>query len=468
MAIPSTVGLERAAMGIATVNPATGETIKTFDPLSSELIETKLALAQQTFEQYRKLPMAQRGEWLKQAAEILEHNKVSFGKLMTTEMGKTLKSAIAEVEKCALVCRYYADHAAEFLADVPASTDASKSFVRYQPLGVILAVMPWNFPFWQVFRFAAPALMAGNVGLLKHASNVPQCALAITDIFTKAGFPEGAFQTLLIGANQVEAVVNDWRVKAATLTGSELAGASLAAAAGKQIKKVVLELGGSDPYIVLESADIEAAVSTAVTARLLNNGQSCIAAKRFILVDAIADEFEPRFVEKFQALKVGDPMDETVDVGPLATPSILDELDQLVQACVEKGATVAIGGKRLSDRPGNFYLPTILTNLPEGSPAYSEEFFGPVALLFRVPDIDSAIELANSTPFGLGASAWTAKEEEANRLIDELEAGAVFINGLVKSDPRLPFGGIKRSGYGRELGIQGIHEFVNIKTVWVK
>lgn len=455
-------------MGIATINPATGETIKTFDPLSSESIETKLALAQQTFEQYRKLPMAQRAEWLKEAAEILEHNKVSFGKLMTTEMGKTFKSAIAEVEKCALVCRYYADHAAEFLADVPASTDASKSFVRYQPLGVILAVMPWNFPFWQVFRFAAPALMAGNVGLLKHASNVPQCALAIEDIFTKAGFPEGAFQTLLIGANQVEAVVNDWRVKAATLTGSEFAGASLAATAGKQIKKTVLELGGSDPFIVLESADLEAAVSTAVAARLLNNGQSCIAAKRFILVDAIADEFEQRFVEKFQALNIGDPMDESVDIGPLATPSILDELDQLVQACVEKGAKVAIGGKRLPDHPGNFYLPTILTDLPEGTPAYTEEFFGPVALVFRVPDIDSAIELANSTSFGLGASAWTTKEEEANRLIDELEAGAVFINGLVKSDPRLPFGGIKRSGYGRELSIQGIHEFVNIKTVWVK
>ena len=455
-------------MGIATINPATGETIKTFERESASSIEAKLARSQQTFEQYRKTPMSQRAEWLNVAAEILERDKVSFGKIMTTEMGKPLKSAIAEVEKCALVCRYYAEHAADFLADVPASTDASKSFVRYQPLGVILAVMPWNFPFWQVFRFAAPALMAGNVGLLKHASNVPQCALAIEEIFREAGFPEGAFQTLLIGADQVEAVINDSRVKAATLTGSELAGASLGASAGKQLKKTVLELGGSDPFIVLESADLDSAVSTAVTARMLNNGQSCIAAKRFIVVDAVADEFEQRFVGKFQTLKIGDPMDENTDVGPLATPGILEDLDKLVQVCIEKGSKVLIGGHPLSDRPGNFYPPTILTDFPRGTPADEEEFFGPVALLFRVPDIDAAIKLANSTPFGLGASAWTRDEEQAHRLVDELEAGAVFINGLVKSDPRLPFGGIKRSGYGRELGIQGIQEFVNIKTVWIK
>ena len=455
-------------MGIATINPATGETIKTFEPLDGESIEVKLALSQQTFEKYRKIPIAQRAQWLIAAAEILDRDKVSFGKLMTTEMGKTIQSAIAEVEKCALVCRFYAEHAAEFLADVSASTDASKSFVHYQPLGVILAVMPWNFPFWQVFRFAAPALMAGNVGLLKHASNVPQCALAIEAIFREAGFPEGAFQTLLVGADRVEAIINDPRVKAATLTGSEAAGVALASAAGKQLKKTVLELGGSDPFIVLESADIEAAVSTAVTARMLNNGQSCIAAKRFIVADAIADDFERRFVEKIQTLKIGDPMDENTNVGPLATPGILKDLDELVQACIEKGSKVLTGGKPLSDRPGNFYLPTILTDFPPGTPADEEEFFGPVALLFRVPDIDAAIKLANSTPFGLGASAWTTDEEQVQRLIDELEAGAVFINGLVKSDPRLPFGGIKRSGYGRELGIQGIHEFVNIKTVWVK
>jgi succinate-semialdehyde dehydrogenase/glutarate-semialdehyde dehydrogenase len=455
-------------MGIATINPATGETIKTYEPLDGESIEIKLALSQQTFEKYRKTPIAQRGQWLIKAAEILEQDKASFGKIMTTEMGKPIKSAIAEVEKCALVCRFYAEHAAEFLADVSAATDASKSFVRYQPLGIILAVMPWNFPFWQVFRFAAPALMAGNVGLLKHASNVPQCALAIEEIIRRAGFPEGAFQTLLIGADRVEAIVNDPRVKAATLTGSEAAGVALASAAGKQLKKTVLELGGSDPFIVLESADLEAAVSTAVAARMLNNGQSCIAAKRFVVEDAIADEFERRFVEKFQALKIGDPMDENIDVGPLATPGILKDLDQLVQACIEKGSKVLTGGHPISDRPGNFYPPTILTDFPAGTPADEEEFFGPVALLFRVPDIDAAIKLANATPFGLGASAWTTDEEQAQRLIDELEAGAVFINGLVKSDPRLPFGGIKRSGYGRELGIQGIQEFVNIKTVWVK
>lgn len=412
--------------------------------------------------------MAQRAQWLRVAADVLERDKVNFGKIMTTEMGKTLKSAIAEVEKCALVCNYYADHGAEFLVDVSVSTDASKSFLRYQPLGIILAVMPWNFPFWQVFRFAAPALMAGNVGLLKHASNVPQCALTIETILKEAGFPEGAFQSLLIGANQVETIIKDPRVKAATLTGSELAGAALASAAGKQIKKVVLELGGSDPFIILKSADLEQAIVAAVTARMLNNGQSCIAAKRFIVEDSIADEFEQRFVEKFQMLKVGDPMDENIDVGPLATPSILQELDQLVQNCLEKGAKVLTGGQPLSDRPGNFYPPTILTDFPAGTPAEQEEFFGPVALLFRVPDIDAAIKLANSTSFGLGASAWTTEAEQIERLIEEIEAGAVFINGLVKSDPRLPFGGIKRSGYGRELGTLGIHEFVNIKTVWVK
>jgi succinate-semialdehyde dehydrogenase / glutarate-semialdehyde dehydrogenase len=455
-------------MAIATINPATGETLKVFEPLHGALIEEKLALAQRTFTEYRNTPIAQRAQWLKVAAQILERDKVTFGELMTLEMGKTRKSAIAEVEKCALVCRYYAEHGAEFLADVSVSTDASKSFIRCMPLGIILAVMPWNFPFWQVFRFVAPTLMAGNVGLLKHASNVPQCALAIEAIIKEAGFPEGAFQSLLIGANQVETIINDPRVKAATLTGSEFAGAALASAAGKQIKKTVLELGGSDPFIILKSADLEQAIVAAVTARMLNNGQSCIAAKRFIIEDSIADEFEQRFVEKFQMLKIGDPMDESVDVGPLATPDILTELDQLVQACIEKGSKVLIGGQPLKDRPGNFYPPTILTDFPAGTPADQEEFFGPVALLFRVPDLDGAIKLANSTEFGLGASAWTNENEQIQRLIDEIEAGAVFINGLVKSDPRLPFGGIKRSGYGRELGIQGIHEFVNIKTVWIK
>ncbi len=455
-------------MAIATINPATGEKLKTFEPLSSEQIKTKLAAAAAAFQAYRQTSLAQRSKWLEGAADLLEKDKVRFAKMMTTEMGKPIKSAIAEAEKCAWACRYYAENAASFLADVPVPTDASQSFVRYQPLGAILAVMPWNFPFWQVFRFAAPALMAGNVGILKHASNVPQCALAIEEIFQRAGFPEGVFQTLLVGADRIEEIIKDDRVKAATLTGSEAAGVSLASAAGKQLKKTVLELGGSDPFIVLESADLEAAVATAVTARMLNNGQSCIAAKRFILAEAIADRFEEQLVAKYQTLKVGDPMQEDTDIGPLATPAILTELDQQVQATVKLGAKVAIGGKPLTDRPGNYYPPTILTDIPPNSPGATEEFFGPVALLFRVKNIDEAIELANSTSFGLGASAWTNDQRERDRLVNEIEAGAVFINGLVKSDPRLPFGGIKRSGYGRELGIEGIHEFVNIKTVWIK
>ncbi len=455
-------------MGIATINPATGETLQTFESLTDTEIEAKLDQAQQAFAKYRQIPLPQRTQWLNQVAQILADDSEQFGKLMTLEMGKTLVSAIAEVEKCALVCRYYAEHAVKFLADVPAQTDASRSFVRYQPLGPVLAVMPWNFPFWQVFRFAAPTLMAGNVGLLKHASNVPQCALAIEAIFRAAGFPPDAFQTLLIGSDKVAPLLADPRVKAATLTGSEPAGASLAAAAGKQIKKTVLELGGSDPFIVLESADLEAAVSTAVTARLINNGQSCIAAKRFIVAEAIADRFEQDLSEKFKALRIGNPMEDSTDIGPLATPDILADLDRQVQTSVDKGARVLVGGRPLADRPGNFYPPTILTDIPPGSPAAQAELFGPVAMLFRVKDIDAAIDLANDTPFGLGASAWTTDPQEHNRLIEELEAGAVFINGMVKSDPRLPFGGVKRSGYGRELGIHGIHEFVNVKTVWVK
>ncbi len=454
-------------MAISTINPATGETLKTFNALTEAEIETKLALSKQAFEKYRAIPIIQRAEWMHSAAALLDQNKAQYAQMMTLEMGKPIKGAIAEVEKCAAVCRYYAENAAKFLADVPTSTDASSSFIRYQPLGAILAVMPWNFPFWQVFRFAAPALMAGNVGLLKHASNVPQCALAIEEIFTQAGFPPGVFQTLLVGSQKVSDLISDDRISAATLTGSEVAGASLAAAAGKQIKKVVLELGGSDPFIVLGSADLETAVTTAVTARMLNNGQSCIAAKRFIVVEEIADQFQQRLVEKFAALKVGDPAQPDTDLGPLATPSILKDIDYQVTQSVKDGAKVLIGGKPL-DRPGNYYAATILTDIPPGSPAQKEEFFGPVALLFRVADLEEAIKLANDTSFGLGASAWTNNSEERDRLIDELESGAVFINTMVKSDPRMPFGGIKKSGYGRELGSQGIHEFVNIKTVWVK
>ncbi|HEY9867470.1 MAG TPA: NAD-dependent succinate-semialdehyde dehydrogenase [Candidatus Obscuribacterales bacterium] len=454
-------------MSIATINPATGETVKTFTPLTNAEIDAALSRADRAFKDYRQVSFEQRSQWMKNAANLLEENAETYGKIMTLEMGKPITSAIAEVKKSASVCRFYAENAAQFLADVPAESDASNSFIAYQPLGAILAVMPWNFPFWQVFRFAAPALMAGNVGLLKHASNVPQCALTIGEIFQKAGFPEGVFQTLLVGSDKVAQIITDDRVKAGTLTGSEPAGASLASLAGQNIKKTVLELGGSDPFIVLETADLNAAVDAAVTARMLNNGQSCIAAKRFILMSTIADEFESRMAEKFAALKIGDPMLVDTEVGPLATPGILKELHQQVQICVQAGAKVLTGGQPL-ERPGNFYPPTILTQIPEGTPAYSEEFFGPVALIFRVNSLEEAISLANSTIFGLGASAWTTNRAEQERCIRELEAGAVFINGLVKSDPRLPFGGIKRSGYGRELSSQGIHEFVNIKTVWIK
>ncbi len=455
-------------MAIATINPVTGKTIQTFDALTDTEIDQKISFAHSQFLQYRSIPLSQRAKWLSQAANILEQERDRFGKLMTLEMGKPVKAAIAEVEKCAAVCRFYAEHAAEFLADVPIQTDASMSFVRYQPLGVILAVMPWNFPFWQVIRFAAPALMAGNVGLLKHASNVPQSALAIEEVFTRAGFPTGAFQTLLVGADKVAAIVEDDRVKAATLTGSEPAGASLAAIAGKQIKKVVLELGGSDPFIVMPSADLDQAVKTAVAARMINSGQSCIAAKRFIVAEAIADQFLDRLVEQYKALKIGDPMLMDTDIGPLATPGILKDLDHQVQTSIQQGAKLLIGGEPMRDRPGNFYPPTILSEIPKGCIAEHDEFFGPVALVFRVPDLESAIKRANDSPFGLGASAWTQDDTERDRLIQEIEAGSVFMNGMVKSDMRLPFGGIKRSGFGRELGREGIHEFVNIKTVWAK
>ncbi|KGF74008.1 succinate-semialdehyde dehydrogenase [Neosynechococcus sphagnicola sy1] len=454
-------------MAIATINPTTGELIKTFAALTPGEIEQKLAFAQATFESYQWVPFPQRAAWMNTAAEILTAQRQDLGRLITLEMGKTLTSAIAEVEKCAWVCRYYAEHAATFLADVAVTTDAHQSYVKYQPLGAILAVMPWNFPFWQVFRFAAPALMAGNVGILKHASNVPQCALAIAEIFREAGFPEGAFQTLLVGADQVASLIADDRIKAATLTGSEPAGMSLAATAGHYLKKTVLELGGSDPLIVLPSADLETAVTAAVTARMLNNGQSCIAAKRLIVVGEIGDVFTQKLMAQLQALKVGDPLLPETDLGPLATPQILHELDQQVQQSVQQGARLLLGGQPL-DRPGNFYPPTLLTDIPPGSLADLAEFFGPVALLFQVADLDQAIALANKTSFGLGASAWTTVPEERDLLINELVSGSVFINGLVKSDPRLPFGGIKRSGYGRELGSQGIQEFVNIKTIWIR
>jgi len=453
-------------MAIATINPATGETLHIFQPLSEAEIEKKLQLAVAAFRAERKTSFAERAKRMTKAAQILESGKEKFGKLMTLEMGKPYKAAVAEAAKCATACRYYAENAERFLADEVVETGAKKSFIRYLPIGPILAVMPWNFPFWQVIRFAAPSLMAGNVGLLKHASNVPQCALEIEKIFLEAGFPEGAFQTLLIGSQQVDAILNDPRVVAATLTGSEQAGIQVGMAAAKRIKKVVLELGGSDPFIVMPSADLDAAVATAVEARVLNNGQSCIAAKRFIVAEPIAAEFERKFVSRMESLRVGDPFDEKTELGPLATADAVKSLDADVQKTVQAGAKVLTGGHPLS-LPGNFYAPTVLTDIPRESPAYREEFFGPVASLFRVKNIDEAIRVANDSRFGLGASAWTNDERERDRFINELEAGMVFINKMVASDPRIPFGGVKQSGHGRELGVFGIREFVNIKTVWI-
>jgi len=454
-------------MAIASVNPTTGETLKFFVPLSVEALEQKLALAAAAFPSYRQTSFAERAGWLGKAADILEAEKLEIGRLMTTEMGKTLKSAIAEAEKCAWVCRYYAENGERHLADEAIATNASRSFVRYQPLGVVLAVMPWNFPFWQVFRFAAPALMAGNVGLLKHASNVPQCGLAIEDILRSAGFPEGAFQALLITASQTAAVLEDDRVAAATLTGSEPAGSSVASRCGSRIKKTVLELGGSDPFIVMPSADLGEAVSTAVKARTINNGQSCIAAKRFIVADGVYGEFERRFVESMRALKAGDPMAPETDVGPLATGAIRMELHGQVERAVSAGARLLLGGQMIPGR-GYFYEPTVLADVPRHADVFREELFGPVAMLFRVKDAAEAIGLANDSPFGLGASVWTRDATEQARFIDEIQTGAVFVNGMVASDPRLPFGGVKHSGYGRELGAFGIREFVNIKTVWCR
>lgn len=453
-------------MAIASINPATGEVIETFQPLSSAEIEAKLQLAVGAFREQRHTSFATRSERMRKAAEILDREKERFGRLMTLEMGKPYKAAVAEAAKCVTACRYYAENAEKFLADEVVETGAKKSFIRYLPIGPILAVMPWNFPFWQVIRFAAPALMAGNVGLLKHASNVPQCAIAIESIFKDAGFPPGAFQTLLIGSSQVDAVLGDQRIMAATLTGSEQAGIQVGMGAAKRIKKVVLELGGSDPFIVMPSANLEAAVETAVQARVQNNGQSCIAAKRFIVADQIADEFQRRFVDRMKSLNIGDPMDEKTELGPLATPDGVKDLDADVQKTVHMGAKVLAGGHPVKG-PGNYYAPTVLTDVPKGSPAYGEELFGPVASIFRVKDQDEAIRLANDVRFGLGSSVWTNDERERERFINELEAGMVFVNKMVASDPRIPFGGVKASGHGRELGLVGIREFVNAKTVWI-
>jgi succinate-semialdehyde dehydrogenase / glutarate-semialdehyde dehydrogenase len=453
-------------MAIATTNPATGEVIETFQPLSWEEIEKKLQLAVSAFRAGRQTSFAVRAKYMLKAAEILESDKERFARLMTLEMGKPYKAAVAEAAKCATACRYYAENAEKFLADEIIETNAKKSFVRYLPIGPILAVMPWNFPFWQVIRFAAPALMAGNVGLLKHASNVPQCAIELDNLFKMAGFPPGSFQTLLIGSSQVDALLNDPRVVAATLTGSEQAGIQVGVGAAKRIKKMVLELGGSDPFIVMPSADLDAAVASAVEARVINNGQSCIAAKRFIVAESIAAEFERKFVARMEALRVGDPFEEQTELGPLATADAVTSLDADVQKSIKAGAKLLTGGHPLK-RPGNYYAPTVLTNVPKDSPAYGEEFFGPVASIFRAKDQDEAIRIANDVRFGLGASAWTNDDQERERFINELESGMVFINKMVASDTRVPFGGVKYSGHGRELGAVGIREFMNAKTVWI-
>jgi succinate-semialdehyde dehydrogenase/glutarate-semialdehyde dehydrogenase len=454
-------------MPIATINPFNGETLQVFEPLTPEQLHHKLDRSAAAFCRYRTTPLAVRAQCMLAAAEILERDKEKLARLITVEMGKPLISSAHEIEKCASVCRYYAHHAERYLADEVIETNATKSFVRYLPLGPVLAIMPWNYPFWQVIRFLAPALMAGNTGLLKHASNVPQCALEIERIFLEAGFVEGVFQTLLIGSEQVDGLLGDPRIVAATITGSEDAGIKVAVGAAKRVKKMVLELGGSDPFIVMPTADLDVAVKIGVRARILNNGQSCIAAKRFIIAEEIAEEFECRFVAAMKALTTGDPLDPATDVGPLATASSVRTLHTDVIKTLEAGGRAVIGAAPL-DRPGFFYAPTVLTDIPADSPAYCEEFFGPVASLFRATDIDHAIQIANDTRFGLGASAWTRDAAERERFVNELDAGMVFINSMVASDPRLPFGGIKMSGYGRELALQGIREFVNAKTVWIE
>jgi succinate-semialdehyde dehydrogenase/glutarate-semialdehyde dehydrogenase len=450
----------------SSISPLTGEVLREFQQHSDQEVESKLGLAAETYSGFHRLKFAERAEMMSRAAAILEQEKKSLGRLMTEEMGKTFVSAVQEAEKCAFGCRFYAQNAESFLAIEAAHSNATQTSVRYQPLGVVLAVMPWNFPFWQVFRFAAPALMAGNVALLKHASNVPQCALAIEDVFRRAGFPEGVFQTLLIDSRRVSALIADPRIAAVTLTGSVGAGSSVAAAAGKAIKKTVLELGGSDPFIVMPSANLDRAVETAVQARVINNGQSCIAAKRFIVDRSIADRFEHKFVERVRSLKLGDPMDPATDVGPLATEDGLRSLEEQVEATIAMGARVLIGGKR-PERTGNFFEPTVLVDIPKGSPAWDDELFGPVASLFRVDGMRDAIRLANDSKFGLGACAWTNDEAEREMFIEEIESGLAFINAMVASDPRIPFGGVKQSGYGRELSHYGIREFVNVKTVAV-
>ncbi|GAA4891402.1 NAD-dependent succinate-semialdehyde dehydrogenase [Actinomycetospora straminea] len=460
-------------MAIATTNPATGQTVEEFESLTSEQLEEKLQRAWDTFESYRDTTFEQRAGWLRAAADIFDAETDRLAELATLEMGKTFTAAKAEIAKCALGCRWYADHAAEDLADVewPKPKNAPENariFTRYQPLGPVLAIMPWNFPFWQVLRFAAPALMAGNVGLLKHASNVPQVAMAIEDVLNRAGFPEGAFQTLLVGSSVIEGIIDDPRVRAVTLTGSEPAGREVGARAGQNVKTSVLELGGSDPFIVMPSVeDLDAVVDAAVSSRMLNNGQSCINAKRFIVHQDIADDFTQKLVAKMESLTIGDPMDENTDLGPMSQGNGVTDLDEQVQDSIKAGARLLTGGERI-DKPGNWYPPTVLTDIPKESRAYSEELFGPVALVFRATDADDAIRIANDSDFGLGGSAWTSDEDEKMRFATEVESGMVYINKITESTPEVPFGGAKNSGYGRELASFGPQSFVNAKTIWIQ
>ncbi|MGW1887459.1 NADP-dependent succinic semialdehyde dehydrogenase [Streptomyces sp. NPDC001970] len=460
-------------MPIATVNPATGETLKTFEALGPEAIESRLAAAHEAFLQYRTTGFGERALLLKKAAGLLEKDQEDIARTMTTEMGKPITAARAEAAKCVKAMRWYADHAEELLADEPVAeadvkdSGAAVAHVRYRPLGVVLAVMPWNFPLWQVVRFAAPALMAGNTGLLKHASNVPQTALYLGDLFHRAGFPDGCFQTLLIGSAAVEGVLRDPRVAAATLTGSESAGRSVASVAGDEVKKTVLELGGSDPYVVMPSADVDKAARTAVTARVQNNGQSCIAAKRFIVHEDVYDMFVERFTARMEGLTVGDPLDESTDVGPLASEQGRTDLEVLVDDALRLGAHALCGAGRPGEQPrGWFYLPTVLTGITPEMRIHQEETFGPVATVYRVGDLDEAVQVANDSPFGLSSNVWTRDESEVSRFVRDLEAGGVFVNGMTASHPAMPFGGVKRSGYGRELSGHGIKEFCNTTTVW--
>lgn len=454
-------------MAIESINPANAKLIKRYKPYSFSQIESIINNVNNDFLNWKNTNFKQRKKLMLNVSRILQKQKVEYAKILTLEMGKPITQAIAEVEKCAWVCEYYAENAESILQKEFIKTDASESYVQFDPIGIVLAVMPWNFPFWQVFRFAAPALMAGNAGILKHASNVPMSALAIEEIFQKSGLPKNIFRTLLIESKQVDAVIENPKVKAATLTGSEYAGSMVAQKSGKMLKKSVMELGGSDPFIILADANLDEAVNTAVTARLLNNGQSCIAAKRFIVVEEIAEKFEEMFIKKMEETVVGDPMNDETDLGPIAREDLLIELHDQITKSVEAGAKILTGGKRL-DRKGYYYAPTIISDVKKGMVAYEQELFGPVAIVIKVKNEEEAIFVANDTNFGLGASLWTKNISKAKKLASKIESGSVFINGMVKSDPRLPFGGIKLSGYGRELSHYGIKEFVNIKTVWIK